>query len=61
MRIGPIAIHCHEFDRMMAFWQKALDYVTAPAKGGWVVLQDPSGRGPNLSLQARERPARKRR
>jgi len=45
----------------MEFWQAALHYVPrAPASGGWVVLQDPSGRGPNLSLQARDRPAGRR-
>jgi hypothetical protein len=61
MRIGSIVIHCYEFERMMKFWQAALDYVPrAPASGGWVVLQDPEGRGPNLSLQARDRRAAKR-
>jgi catechol 2,3-dioxygenase-like lactoylglutathione lyase family enzyme len=25
-----------------------------PAEGGWVVLRDPKGRGPNLSLQQRK-------
>jgi len=61
MRVGSIVIHCHEFDRMMQFWRDALHYVPrAPASGGWVVLLDPSGRGPNLSLQARERPAGRR-
>ena len=55
MRIGSIVIHCHEFDRMVAFWQAALHYVPrAPAAGGWVVLCDPEGRGPNLSFQARD-------
>jgi catechol 2,3-dioxygenase-like lactoylglutathione lyase family enzyme len=55
MRIGSIVIHCHEFDRMVAFWGAALHYVPrAPAEGGWVVLQDPAGRGPNLSFQARK-------
>src|SRR6266567_4054026 len=27
MRVGSIVIHCHEFDRMVAFWQQALRYV----------------------------------
>jgi catechol 2,3-dioxygenase-like lactoylglutathione lyase family enzyme len=45
----------------MEFWQAALHYVPrAPASGGWVVLQDPGGRWPNLSLQARDRRAAKR-
>jgi catechol 2,3-dioxygenase-like lactoylglutathione lyase family enzyme len=36
---------------MLAFWQEALDYVPKePGKGGWVILGDPEGRGPNVSL-----------
>lgn len=56
MRIGSIVIHCYEFDRMMAFWGSALGYVPRePASDDWVVLCDPEGKGPNLSLQAREK------
>lgn len=51
MRIGSIVIRCCEFERMQEFWQKALHYEPRqPAKNGWVVLRDPQGRGPNLSL-----------
>ena len=51
MRIGSIVIRCYEFEKMLVFWQKALHYVPRePAQGGWVVLHDPEGRGPNLSL-----------
>src|SRR5205807_2266959 len=51
MKIGSIVIRCYEFDKMLAFWQQALHYVPrSPAKGGWVVLRDPHGQGPNLSL-----------
>lgn len=51
MRIGSIVISCYEFDKMLAFWQEALHYVPRePAKGGWVVLHDPAGKGPNVSL-----------
>lgn len=51
MRIGSVVIRCYEFDKMMAFWQEALHYVPRePAKGGWVVLRDPYGQGPNISL-----------
>lgn len=51
MRIGSIVIKCRKFDRMLAFWQEALHYVPkAPAKDGWVILRDPEGRGPNVSL-----------
>jgi catechol 2,3-dioxygenase-like lactoylglutathione lyase family enzyme len=56
MRIGSIVIHCHEFDSMVAFWQNSLHYVPRrPPQGGWVVLCDPEGKGPNLSFQAREK------
>ena len=62
MKIGSIVIRCYEFDKTSAFWQEALHYVPRePAKDGWVVLRDPAGRGPNLSLdQARERRTGKR-
>jgi hypothetical protein len=53
MRIGSIVIHCHEFDRMVEFWRNVLNYVPRePAADGWIVLRDPNGRGPNLSVQA---------
>ena len=61
VRIGSIVIHCHQFERMLEFWQSALHYVPRePAAGGWVVLRDPQGKGPNLSLQARNRRAARR-
>ncbi len=51
MRIGSIVIACYQFDEMLALWQEALDYFPRePAKGGWVVLRDPDGKMPNLSL-----------
>jgi catechol 2,3-dioxygenase-like lactoylglutathione lyase family enzyme len=55
LRIGSIVIHCHEFERMVAFWQAALAYTPRrPPQGGWVVLCDPEGKGANISFQARE-------
>jgi catechol 2,3-dioxygenase-like lactoylglutathione lyase family enzyme len=52
MKIGSIVVRCYEFEKMLQFWQQALHYVPRePAQGGWVVLRDPEGRGPNLSLQ----------
>src|SRR5215207_157941 len=52
MRIGSFVVRCYEFDRMLAFWREALHYVPRePAQGGWVVLHDPEGRGPNVSLE----------
>jgi hypothetical protein len=39
------------FDELLAFWQAALGYVPRePPQDGWVVLADPTGRGPNISL-----------
>ena len=57
MRIGSIVIHCCKFDKMVAFWQEALQYVPRePAKNGWVVLRDPTGGSPNLSLNQTSKP-----
>ena len=51
MKIGSIVIDCNDFDKMLTFWEEALHYVPRePAKGGWVVLRDPEGRNPNISL-----------
>jgi hypothetical protein len=51
MRIGSIVIRCFEFEKMVAFWQEALHYVPRePASDSWVVLRDPEGKGPNISL-----------
>lgn len=57
MKIGSIVVRCYEFDRMLAFWQEALGYEPRePARGGWVVLRDPEGRGPNVSLDRVPKP-----
>jgi hypothetical protein len=51
MKIGSIVIRCYEFDRMFEFWRQALRYAPRePPSKGWVVLRDPSGSGPNISL-----------
>jgi hypothetical protein len=51
VKIGSIVIRCHEWDKMLAFWQEALHYVPRePAGDGWIVLRDPKGKGPNISL-----------
>lgn len=51
MTIGSIVIRCYEFDKMLAFWKEALHYVhREPVEGGWVILHDPDGSGPNVSL-----------
>jgi len=51
VRIGSIVIDCDDFPRMMALWKEALHYVPKYSPdGGWIILKDPEGRGPNLSL-----------
>jgi len=36
----------------MAFWEEALHYSPKrPPDNGWVILRDPEGRSPNVSLQ----------
>lgn len=62
LRIGSIVIRCYEFERMVAFWQEALHYIPKePPQGGWVILRDPTGAGPNVSLdQITERRSGKR-
>jgi catechol 2,3-dioxygenase-like lactoylglutathione lyase family enzyme len=52
VRVGSIVIRCTRFDEMLVFWQAALGYAPREAPdGGWVVLTDPTGRGPNISLE----------
>lgn len=42
---------------MLAFWRAALGYVPRePPEEGWVVLTDPGGNGPNISLDRVEHP-----
>ena len=50
--IGSIFMRCHEFERMVAFWRAALfhEVVHADPNGGFVILGDPQGKGPNVSL-----------
>ena len=36
---------------MMTFWQETLHYAPKyPPKDGWVILRDPEGKNPNVSL-----------
>jgi len=50
--IGSIVVRCYEYDRMFAFWRAALLYEVGHTDpdGGFVILRDPRGRGPNVSL-----------
>ena len=42
---------------MLVFWRAALGYVPREApQDGWVVLTDPTGTGPNLSLERVDAP-----
>ena len=51
LKIGSLVVRCYEFDKMLAFWKQALHYThTEPVEGGWVILRDPEGSGPNVSL-----------
>ena len=50
VRIGSIVIRCYEFERMLQFWQSALHYVVGHTDEGFVILKDPRGKGPNVSL-----------
>jgi hypothetical protein len=55
--VGSIVVRCRRFDEMLVFWQAALGYVPkAPPQEGWVILTDPTGRGPNISLDRVEQP-----
>jgi len=49
--VGSIVIDCRDLPRMMTFWQAALHYVPRdPPEDDGVVLKDPEGIGPNVSL-----------
>ncbi|MFY9716950.1 MAG: VOC family protein [Thermoplasmata archaeon] len=49
--VGSVVVDCSDLPRMIAFWQEALHYVPRdPPEEDGVVLKDPTGQGPNLSL-----------
>jgi catechol 2,3-dioxygenase-like lactoylglutathione lyase family enzyme len=48
--IGSIVILCCEFERMLRFWEQALRYEVMHRNGDFVILRDPHGKGPNVSL-----------
>jgi catechol 2,3-dioxygenase-like lactoylglutathione lyase family enzyme len=52
VRIGSVVIDCNDFASMFAFWREALGYVPREdPEPDWVVMKDPNGVGPNVSLQ----------
>lgn len=57
--VGSIVIRCFEYERMSSFWQAALGYEVehTDPNGGFVILRDPDGRGPNVSID--QAPARR--
>jgi len=51
MKIGSIVINCNEFDKMLTFWQETIHFTPKnPPIDVWVVLCDPKGKNPNISL-----------
>ncbi len=49
--VGSLVIDCADFAAMLKFWSDALHYVPKhPPTKGWVILKDPEGFGPNISL-----------
>ena len=56
--VGSVVIDCTDFPRMMRIWQRALGYrPREPPSADYVVLTDPRGHGPNLTLsRTAERP-----
>ena len=48
--IGSIVMLCHAWERTFRFWQAALRYEVHHRNGNFVILKDPSGKGPNVSL-----------
>jgi catechol 2,3-dioxygenase-like lactoylglutathione lyase family enzyme len=48
--IGSIVILCREFERMFQFWREALGYELLHRDRNFVILRDPNGKGPNVSL-----------
>ena len=58
VEVGSIVMRCYEYDRMVAFWQAALRYEIehADPDGGFVILRDPGGCGPNVSIDQAPEP-----
>ena len=57
VRIGSIVIDVKDFARMMTFWQEALCYAARrppTPDDPFVILRDPAGKGPNLSIDGME-------
>ena len=52
LKIGSFVINCKDFEKTIAFWREALQYVPRrAAEGDFAILKDPSGTNPNVSVQ----------
>lgn len=50
-RVGSVVFDTRDFERTYRFWQAVLGYAPLyPPDGQWVILHDPAGRGPNVSV-----------
>ena len=53
LRIGSVVLNCKDFEKTYTFWKEALGYVTREEHPtpDFVILRDPSGASPNVSVQ----------
>lgn len=49
MRIGYVTFDCHDPERLIEFWSRALGYDVS--RNVYVTLKDPAGQGPSLYFQ----------
>ncbi len=50
--IGSIVIDCRNWEQMIDFWKRALEYeFVRPKSEDWALLYDPRRKGPNLAFQ----------
>jgi predicted enzyme related to lactoylglutathione lyase len=57
MRIGSVVFDVNDFEKESTFWREALGYTSRePPSDGWVVLRDPKGKSPNVSMNRADKP-----
>ena len=60
VRVGSVVMNCNDYGRMLDFWSKTLGYTPrdgadpGPPPHRFTVLRDPSGKGPNVSIDEGE-------
>ena len=60
LTVGSIVIRCRDLERQLMFWTAALDYAPRlPIDDDFALLRPRAGEGPNLSLDAHARDARR--